>query len=58
MARDKYQLISETLKNPTNYMSISTLCKLAGVSRSGYYKWLSTADVRGKREEQDHLDFQ
>lgn len=58
MARDKYQLISETLKNPTNYMSISTLCKLAWVFRSGYYKWLNTADVREKREEQDHLDFQ
>ena len=58
MARDKYQLINETLKKPTNHMSISALCKLAGVSRSGYYKWLSTADERAKREEKDRLDFE
>lgn len=58
MARDKYQLISETLKKPTNHMSISALCKLANVSRSGYYKWLNTADARAKREEQDRLDFE
>lgn len=34
------------------------MCKFAKVFRSGYYKWLSTAGRRDKREEQDRLDFE
>lgn len=32
--------------------------KLAKVSRSGDYKWLSTVGTRDKREEQDRFDFE
>ena len=58
MARDKYQVIYDTLKNPDNNLSINVMCKLAKVSRSGYYKWLSTVAIRDRREEQDRLDFE
>lgn len=33
-------------------------CEIAGVSRSGYYKWLSTKEARSRRETQDRKDFQ
>ncbi|MCQ2463761.1 MAG: IS3 family transposase [Clostridia bacterium] len=39
-------------------MSISKMCELAEVSRSGYYEWLSSADARKEREEADKADFE
>lgn len=38
-------------------MNISWLCDQAGVSRSGYYNWLSKAPVRHERDERDNEDF-
>ena len=49
----KYENIYEMTKQNGNRLSVSTLCEIAGVSRSGYYNYLSTEDVRLKREEQD-----
>ena len=54
----KYEIIYEMTKQNGNRLSVSTLCEIAGVSRSGYYNYLSTEDVRSKREEQDRKDFQ
>lgn len=54
----KYEIIYERTKQNGNRLSVSTLCEIAGVSRSGYYNYLSTEDVRLKREEQDRKDFQ
>ena len=54
----KYEIMYEMTKQNGNRLSISTLCEIAGVSRSGYYNYLSTEDVRLKREEQDRKDFQ
>ena len=34
------------------------LCDIAGVSRSGYYRWLKAADVREAKEQQDREDFE
>lgn len=34
------------------------LCEIAGVSRSGYYRWLSTEEHRKKQEEKDRKDFE
>ena len=39
-------------------MSVSDLCGIAGVSRSGYYNWLAAAPVREAREVQDQADFE
>ncbi len=57
-ARSKYEIIKKTLSESSNKMSISELCKLANVSRSGYYKWLSTEDLRNNIEEKDKQDFE
>jgi transposase InsO family protein len=53
----KYPLIQETLCNDNNRLNIKLLCEIAGVSRSGYYYWLSTEKDRIKRQEEDDADF-
>ena len=49
----KYQLIYEMTNQPENALSVSKLCEIACVSRSGYYDWISNAEKRRQREEQD-----
>ena len=39
----KYEVIHNTLEDSPGVFSISILCELAGVSRSGYYAWLKAA---------------
>ncbi|WP_289183404.1 IS3 family transposase [uncultured Dubosiella sp.] len=56
-AKVKYQLIHETLMQKDNVLNVSALCRIAGVSRSGYYAWINTTSLRQKREEQDKADF-
>ena len=56
-AEVKYGLIHETVSHDDNLLNISYLCRLAGVSRSGYYAWLDAAPVRQAREDRDKLDF-
>lgn len=41
-----------------NLLNISWLCETAGVSRSGYYRWLNNIGLRDKKEEQDKKDFE
>ena len=53
-----YEIIYETIIAEDNQLSISTLCEIAGVSRSGYYKWINTADTREVREAADRADFE
>lgn len=54
----RFQLIHEELQQEDNLLSVGRLCDLACVSRSGYYRWVSAADSREKREEQDQKDFE
>lgn len=54
----KYQLIYEMTNQPENALSVSKLCKIACVSRSGYYDWISNAEKRRQKEEQDDADFE
>lgn len=56
-AKIKYQLIHETLMQKDNVLNVSALCRIAGVSRSGYYAWIHAASARQEREEQDLADF-
>lgn len=54
----KYSLIEEVLNEEGNLLSVYWLCKVAGVSRSGYYNWLTiTRPNQEQREEQDKDDF-
>ena len=52
-----FEVIRTTMQENNNKLSVSRLCELAGVSRSGYYAWLKAAPVREEREEADRADF-
>lgn len=54
----RFQIIQEVLSQEGNLLTVSELCKIAGVSRSGYYNWLHSVDVREKKEAADLADFQ
>ncbi len=56
-ASDKYSVIREMTRRDDNLLNISWLCSAAGVSRSGYYHYLDTEDLRQKREHQDQESF-
>ena len=34
------------------------LCDIAGVSRSGYYRWINSANTRAEKEKKDNADFE
>ena len=36
-----FEIIHESLMNKDTELSVSALCEIAGVSRSGYYRWVS-----------------
>ena len=57
-ANVKYKIIQDTINQSDNLLNISVLCDIAGVSRSGYYHYLVTEDVRRQREEKDQSDFE
>lgn len=52
-----FELIEQTHADSHNKLSVSDLCAIAGVSRSGYYAWLKAAPTRAAKEEQDRKDF-
>lgn len=45
------------MEKEDNVLSVSQLCTMAGVSRSGYYRYLKAAHVREAKEIQDLEDF-
>ena len=51
-----FEIIHESLMNKDTELSVSALCEIAGVSRSGYYRWVSAEDARNGREQQDRAD--
>lgn len=53
----KFGIIREMTSRDNNMLNISWLCAIAGVSRSGYYRWLAAENSRNAREEQDKKDF-
>ena len=53
----KFGIIREMTARDGNMLNISLLCKIAGVSRSGYYRWLAAVDTRMTHEERDKADF-
>ena len=56
-ANAKYKIICEMVKRDNNMLNVTWLCDAACVSRSGYYHYLVTEDLRIQREEQDRQDF-
>jgi len=56
-ANSKHHIIREMSQRDDNMLNVSWLCDAAGVSRSGYYHYISTENLRLQREEQDRQDF-
>lgn len=52
-----YEIIYSIVSEKDNVQNIKELCSIAGVSRSGYYNWLKTAEKRAKKEADDKADF-
>lgn len=52
-----FEIIYNTLQISSNSLSVSYLCSIAGVSRSGYYAWVKAAPIREEQEERDRKDF-
>ena len=57
ITQGKYEIIHSATQKDNNLLSISKMCEIAGVSRSGYYAWENASDVREKREDADKKDF-
>ena len=56
-ASAKYAIIREMTMRDNNRLNISWLCETAGVTRSGYYSYLESEQLRQQREQQDREDF-
>lgn len=52
-----FEIIYQTVQDTNNELSVEMLCDIAGVSRSGYYAWVSAIPDRLQREEEDRADF-
>lgn len=46
-----------TLASPENILNVTELCRIAGVSRSGYYNWVKNGQKPSQKEYQDQADF-
>lgn len=53
-----FEIIYQTIRSDKEHLSVSELCKIAGVSRSGYYAWVKAAPIRERQEEEDRVDFE
>ena len=53
----KFEVIHKTIQEAENQLSVSMLCEIAGVSRSGYYRWVASGTIREEREQKDRADF-
>ena len=56
-AEIKYSLIYSAISEDDNELKIQRLCEIAGVSRSGYYRWINAKDEREAKSEKDKADF-
>lgn len=55
---NKFKIIHKTLQKANNRLSVKMLCEIAGVSRSGYYNWVHSAEKRAEKEARDRADFE
>ena len=46
----KFELIHDFVAKEDNVLNVTELCRIAGVSRSGYYRWVNAEDARRARE--------
>lgn len=55
---EKFKIIQMMTQQDNNLLNISWLCQCAGVSRSGYYNWISSKQSRNIKDEHDKADFE
>lgn len=53
----KFEIIYSTINKECNVLSVSRLCEIANVSRSGYYSWVNSFSQRERREAKDKANF-
>lgn len=56
--QNKFEIIHETINKSNNTLSVKMLCEIAGVSRSGYYNWVNSAEKRAEKEARDRASFE
>lgn len=54
----KFSVIRDTLSEKGNILTVTELCDIDGISRSGCYTWLKAEQTRQAREAQDQADFE
>lgn len=54
----KFKIIHDVISKKDNVLSVSMLCDIAGVSRSGYYRFVNAEPKREEKEKQDRQDFE
>lgn len=52
-----FEVIDQTIAAGEPPLCVSELCRIAGVSRSGYYAWVKAAPIRERREAADRRAF-
>ena len=53
----KFAIIHNAVMQKGNQLRINKMCEIAGVSKSGYYRWCSAAGSRETRDNADRKDF-
>ena len=56
--KNKFEIIHDVVTKENNLLNISMLCEIAGVSRSGYYRWVNATKHREEQELKDRADFE
>lgn len=56
-AGERFEAVRAALTDRSNVLTVKELCQLAGVSRSGYYNWITSQRARELREERDRAAF-
>lgn len=54
----KFKIIYEMVQKENNLLTVSMLCEIAQVSRSGYYNWINSENIRAEKEDKDRKDFE
>ena len=54
----KYEIIHELITREDSVQNVKELCRIACVSRSGYYNWVASQKVRESREAYDRQEFE
>ena len=52
-----FEIIYDLTSKEDNVLTVSEICQMCNVSRSGYYRWIKAEETRKRKEEKDREDF-